>query len=205
MARGRQTHGSSGADGIATGFPALDAALFDRGWPQRGLTEFLSDTPGIGELRLLAPAMATLSATNDRLIAWIAPPFVPYAPALQAAGIDLAKVLLVHPRDHGETLWALEQALKTGACGAALGWLLETHLKFTELRRLQFAARQGRAWASLFRPASAAGDPSAAELRLRLWPSRSGLRVDIVKRRGGWPLSGIELTFDKCAEGAIED
>lgn len=194
----------SGSDGIGTGFPALDAELVDRGWPSAGLTELLCATPGIGELRLVSPALASLCATEDRLITWVAPPFVPYAPALQAAGIDLAKVLLVHPDSHGEALWALEQALRTGACCAVLGWLSEPRLKFAELRRLQFAARQGGAWGSLFRPQDALGDPSAAELRLHLQPRHGGLLVDIVKRRGGWPVPGIELTFDNPESGVAE-
>ena len=128
--------------------------------------------------------------TEERLIAWVAPPFVPYAPALRTAGIDLDKLLLVHATDHARTLWALEQALKTGVCSAVLGWLSESRLKFAEIRRLQFAARQGGTWSGLFRPAAAAGTASPAELRLRLSPHREGLRLDIVKRRGGWPLSG---------------
>ena len=185
--------GSSERDGIESGYPALDTVLVDHGWPRAGLTELLCDAFGIGELSLLVPALASLSATDNRLIAWIAPPFVPYAPALGAAGIDLDKVLLVHPMDHGKALWALEQALRTGVCSAVLGWLSEPRLKFAQIRRLQFAARQGGTWSSLFRPAEAAGTASPAELRLRLWPHRSGLRLDIVKRRGGWPLSGIEL------------
>ena len=182
-----------GSNGIASGFPTLDAALFDHGWPRAGLTEILCDAHGIGELSLLAPALASLSTTDSRIIAWIAPPFVPYAPALAAAGINLDKVLLVHPADHGKALWALEQALRTGVCSAVLGWLSESLLKFTEVRRLQLAARQGGTWSSLFRPATAAEVASAAELRLRLRPRKGGLRLDIVKRRGGWPLSGIEL------------
>jgi len=193
------------ADGIGSGFPALDEALFDQGWPRGGLVELLLDDFGVGELSLLGPALASLSTTEERLVAWIAPPFVPYPPALGAAGIDVSKVLIVHPDNHADALWAFEQVLKTGACSALLGWLAERELKFAEIRRLQFAARQGRTWASLFRPAAAAANASPAELRLRLWPrqrvSRSatrcgGLRLDLVKRRGGWPLSGVEIDFD---------
>ena len=191
--------------GIGSGFPTLDDALLDQGWPRAGLTELLLDEPGIGELSLLAPALACLSATDERLIAWIAPPFVPFAPALGAAGIDVSKMLLVYPDNHADALWTFEQILKTGACSAALGWLAEHELKFSEIRRLQFAARQGETWAGLFRPATAVDNASPAELRLRLWPRRrasrsacrvGGLRLDIVKRRGGWPLSDIEICFE---------
>ncbi len=186
--------------GIGTGFPALDAELVDQGWPRAGLAELLCEGQCIGELRLLAPALAALSCRESRSIAWVAPPHVPYAPALAAAGIDLARLLLIYPRSHQDVLWAFEQALGTGACSAVLGWLSEARLRFAELRRLQFAAVQGRTLGCLFRPARAAQDASAAELRLRLSPLPEGrLQVDVVKRRGGWPLAGLEIALDTRA------
>lgn len=195
--RARELPRHQAADaGISTGFPALDDALVDHGWPPAGLVELLSEDYGIGELRLLSPALATLSSTDDRCIAWVNPPYLPYAPALQAVGIDPARVLLVNANDHAEALWALEQTCKSGACCAVLGWLTEPKQRFTEIRRLQFAAKQGRTWANLFRPIGASGEASAAELRLRLGSlSEDRLNVDIVKRRGGWPLRGIELSL----------
>ena len=183
--------------GIGTGFRALDDALVDHGWPPAGLVELLSEDYGIGELRLLSPALATLSSSDDRCIAWVNPPHLPYAPALQSVGIDPARVLLVRANDHAEALWAFEQSSKSGACSAVLGWFADPKLRFTEVRRLQFAAKQGRTWANLFRPLDAAREASSAELRLRLEPlSEDRLNVDIVKRRGGWPLPGIELPLD---------
>ena len=95
-------HGSIKADGIGSGFPVLDEVLFDRGWPRGGLAELLLDEPGVGELSLLGPALASLSTSEERLIAWIAPPFVPFPPALGAAGIDISKVLMVHPDNHAD-------------------------------------------------------------------------------------------------------
>lgn len=186
--------------GIGTGFAELDAAFFDGGWPRSGLAELLCDTPGIGELRLLVPALAALASSEERWIAWVAPPFVPFAPALAAAGIDLAKLLLVRTDSSSDALMAMELALKTGDCSAVLGWLPEAHLGFSELRRLLIAARQGGTWGSLFRPANALRNASAAELRLRLRPGAAhSLRVDIVKRRGGWPVADMELALRAAA------
>ncbi|MDE0007186.1 MAG: SOS cell division inhibitor SulA, partial [Gammaproteobacteria bacterium] len=155
---------------------------------------------GIGELRLLAPALKGLSESENRWIVWINPPHVPYAPALERLGVDLGKVLLVFPKDHREALWAFEQTLATASCCAALGWLSESRLRFADIRRLQLAARKGGAWATLFRPASAAGHASPAELRIEATslpsPPASRLRLDIRKRRSGWPVEGIEVELD---------
>ena len=183
------------AAGINTGYRALDDVLADGGWPPGGLVELLLEDCGIGELRLLTPALAALTSA-DRFIAWVNPPHVPYAPALEAVGIDPARVLLVKAQGQAEALWALEQACKSGACSAVLGWV-DSRLQFTEIRRLQFAAKHGRTWASLFRPVAATRQASAAELRLRLNAlTENRLKIDVVKRRGGWPLAGIELPLD---------
>ena len=72
---------------LATGFAALDAVLPGRGWPGAALTEIAIAREGIGELSLMLPALARLTRER-RDIVWVAPPHLPYAPALVAAGID---------------------------------------------------------------------------------------------------------------------
>ena len=179
-----------------SGFDSLDAHLPGNGWPQAGLVELMMNTAGIGELKLLAPALSTLSRAA-RWIAWINPPFIPYAPALAALDIDIGKILLVHPKQHEEALWAMEQASKSGNCSAVLGWLDERRLTLTATRRLQLAAKQGGTLGCLFRPEAAAEGASMAELRLKLAPGvRGELGVSIVKRRGGWPMPGLNIQVD---------
>src|SRR5207248_10737812 len=73
----------TGAPTLPCGFPGLDAGLPGGGWPAGALTEILLAHEGIGELRLLGPALAGLSRRGLRLV-WIAPPHLPYAPALAA-------------------------------------------------------------------------------------------------------------------------
>lgn len=202
---------------VPSGFAELDAHLPGGGWPRAGLSELLFDTAGIGELRLLLPALRVLSQ-QMRWIAWVNPPFVPYAPALHAAGIDISRILLIHPKQrsgrqqrkqqHQEALWALERASRSGTCSAVLAWLDERQLSVPDTRRLQLAARQGNTLACLFRPGSAAAMNSMAELRLAVRPvgsgmaeseiagseiERSGAEVRICKRRGGWPVEGIRV------------
>jgi hypothetical protein len=177
---------------LPTGHAALDVLLAGGGWPRAGLIELLLGRVGIGELRLLAPALARLSHEEPRWVLWLAPPHIPYAPALASLGIETRRMLLVHPRQHRDALWALEQALRSGTCSAALAWLDDRQLKNAEIRRLKLAARAGGTCTVLFRPEAAARETSMAELRLRLEARPEGLGIDIVKRRGGWPES-LEL------------
>jgi protein ImuA len=178
--------------GIKTGFDALDAALPGSGWPADALTEILSEELGIGELGLVMPALAQLGC-NDRWQAWIAPPYTPYAPALVAAGINLSSTLFVRPERAADTLWATEQTLRSGICSAVLAWPKTND--FRALRRLQLAAEQGNCWGILFRAAHVAFDPSPAALRLRLHALDGGLKVHILKARGGCRCHSVSLAL----------
>ena len=194
-----------GSDGLSTGFPALDELLPGGGWPRPGLIELLFDKPGIGVLRLLLPALASLSQRQQWLL-WIAPPHRPYGPTLQAAGIDLQQVLVVELGSSASTaplpatssaslgwpllgeneFWAFEQALRFADCGAALAWA--TELQSLALRRLQLACEAGGSLGFLFRPSACASQPSPAALRLLLARQASNgasLQIRILKARGG--------------------
>ena len=181
--------------GLASGYPQLDRCLPGGGWPLAALTEILIGQYGIGELRLLMPALAQLSTEDTQVqygeqsepgwIVWIAPPFQPYAPALQQSGIDLSRVLIVRPKDDSELLWSAEQALSSGTCAAVLLW--PDKLDDQASRRLQLAAEKGHSWAIAFRPLTARQQPSAAALRLELQATGQGTRVHILKSRGGRP------------------
>lgn len=166
---------------LPTGFPALDAELPGGGWPTGKLTEILPAHEGIGELRLLSSTLAGLSAADKRL-AWIAPPHLPYAPALAAAGIELARLIVVRTRTPREALWAVEQTLASRAFGAVLAW--PGSVRYPELRRLQLAAEGSHTLVVLFRPSHATGDSSPAVLRIALETTVGGLAVHILKRRG---------------------
>jgi hypothetical protein len=177
---------------IETGFDALDAALPGGGWPVGALTEILSEQPGIGELRLVMPALARLGL-NGRWQMWIAPPYDPYPPALLTAGIDLGSTMFVRPDHATVALWATEKMLRSGTCGAVLAW--PKNNDFCALRRLQLAAEQGHCWGILFRAARLASQPSPAALRLHLCTRDDGLEVRILKARGTCHHQVVHLAF----------
>ena len=180
--RAGETIKDTGLDHVATGFAELDAILPGGGWPAGALTEMLHDQSGIGELRVLIPALARLSQAG-RWIALIAPPHIPYAPALAAHGVNLSRILLVHPRKDKDALWALEQALRSGTCAAVIAW--PGKVDNQGLRRLQLAAERGRAWGVLFRQAREAETASPAHLRFHLSKEDSALSLELLKCRGG--------------------
>ncbi|HYM36658.1 MAG TPA: hypothetical protein VET48_14760, partial [Steroidobacteraceae bacterium] len=74
------------------------------------LTECLLDTHGIGELSLWIPTLRNVSNAK-RTIAFVAPPFLPYPPALAHHHITLSRVILIEPKNSDDTLWAAEQIM----------------------------------------------------------------------------------------------
>jgi hypothetical protein len=173
---------------IATGHGALDRELPGGGWPTGTLSEVLHDGAGIGEVSFLAAALAR-AARASRMIAWINAPYLPYAPALAGLGISLASCLVVRSAQREDALWAAEQAMKSGACGAVLLWLgqdsaARRHDEYAWLRRLQMAAESGRCMAVLFRSSAAERFSTPAHLRVVAASEEGALALRITKRRG---------------------
>jgi protein ImuA len=196
-----------------SGFAALDAELPGAGWPAGALTELLLPHAGIGEMRLLAPVLAA-AQQRQRCVMLFDAPAAPCGWALGALGVDVRQLVLVQggaaldvrrparaavgprpPPPAAHTLWALEQALKSGHVGALLAWL-PARLPADALRRLQLAAQAHDGPAFVLRDAQAGVQPSAAPLRLRLAPvGPDELSLQIVKRRGPPLLQPLRLAL----------
>ena len=186
----------NGQDAIATGYQPLDELLAGGGLPLGSLSEFITDRDNTGALRLLLNSLATLSQ-QGRWIAFIAPPHLPCASTLSKHGIDISKLLLIHPKNNNDTLWAMEQALRAGTCGAVLAW--PTQINERQLRRIQLAAEEGHASGMLFHQHSSQQlSASPAALRLKISPQSEGITIDILKRRAGWPIGPINLNWNQC-------
>ena len=165
---------------LSSGFPALDAELPGGGWPRGNLTEFLIDRGGLGELSLLLPALAQLSAAGGWL-ALVAPPWLPHAPAWAAAGVVPERLVVV--RAGRQAAWCLEQLLASGGFAGVLAWP-QAGLDARALRRLQVAAEKRPVFACLWRSTATADSPSPAPLRIALAAGEGGLSLRILKRRG---------------------
>ena len=198
---------------LASGFAALDAQLPGGGWPRRTLTELLLAHPGVGEMRLLGPSLAaTLRA--GRLVMLFDPPATLSAWALAQLGLDAGQMLVIdgrsrlpdaagiHARQAGDSLWALEQALRSGHVGALLAWL-PPRLRAERLRRLQFAAQAHDGPAFVLREMAARQHPSAAPLRLALQPAGPDrLALHLLKRRGPPLAAPLQLALPPVLSAA---
>lgn len=209
--------------GYRTGFSELDEQLPDRGWPTSGVCEIFSFGFGQGELCFIYPLLREIvpkhvnsqhrdersqhnrsqsdRIQNDSFVLLIAPPLIPYAPTLEQEGIDSKRLLWLKSQERKEQLWALEQALSSGACPLVVAWL--THLSVAEARRLQLASEKGNSLAIFYLPhkQSYAAHPVVLKLSLSTHKasandaiSNLGLqRISLLKRRGAWARSSVDI------------
>lgn len=192
----------------ASGFAALDAQLPGGGWPRRALSELLLRQPGIGEIRLLSPCLTAVQRSG-RLVMLFDPPAALSAWALAQLGFDVEQLLIINTRTkalpNGDSLWALEQALKSGHVGAVLAWL-PPRLRAERLRRLQLAAHAHDGPAFVLREMTAAERPTAAPLRLALRPAGAdALGVRLLKRRGPPLETPLRLALPPVLSSAVRE
>jgi len=104
---------------VDTGHPVLSKQLPGGGWPTGTLVDLLLQQPGIGEMRLLRPALV---AAASRRIVLLQPPHPPQALALAALGLPPSQLVWLRATRTNDALWAAEQVLRSGSCGALLFW-----------------------------------------------------------------------------------
>ncbi len=152
----------------------------------------------------LAFALARLAVVQDTrpvalvtTAAWLRERGRPSARGFAGWGLGPERLIWVRADKEDQALWALEEALKSGAVAGGLATV--EHPAFVATRRLDFAARAGGALGVLVR-AGPAADLSAARRRwriaacpsapARLDPAAPGpvrLRAELVRRRDGPP------------------
>jgi protein ImuA len=93
-----------------------------------------------------------------------------------------SQLIWVRATRTADALWAAEQVLRSGSCGALLFW--QNNVRAENLRRLHLAAQAGETLFFMMRPLAAGQDASPAPLRLSLRPQAGGIEIGFVKRRG---------------------
>ncbi|WP_213769258.1 translesion DNA synthesis-associated protein ImuA [Caballeronia sp. dw_19] len=175
---------------IDTGYETLSAELPGGGWPVSTLIELLVPRTGIGEMRVLRPALASLT----RPIALVKPPQVPQSAGFAYQGVGVEKLIWLKPQSTADALWSVEQILRAGSFGAVIFW--QQHIRSESLRRLMLAAQSAETLFFLQRPVADAMNSSPATLRLAVRPAENGVSVEIVKRKGPASAGPIVIRAD---------
>ena len=155
----------------STGIAALDALLPAGIFRSGMIVEWIVAGEGSGAARLALP-MARESLQHGGVLVVIDERREFYPPAAVRLGLDLDRTIVVRPRNHQETIWALEQALRCPGVATTLSWIEQ--LPDRLFRRLQLAAEHGAGLGLLMRPAEAVQTPSWADLRWWVQPVPGG-------------------------------
>jgi len=169
---------------LPVGAPEIDAALPGGGLPRACLHEVMAGDGSTAAAGFAAVLLARL-AGRDGTVVWCrrggrGPGSEPhrwrlYGGGLMAFGLDLRRLLVVHADGERGILWAMEEALRSGAVAAVLGELAAPPP--IARRRLQLAAETGGGAALLLRPFGAAAGTGGTGSRWRVGaaPSPPGL------------------------------
>ena len=207
--RGSDWHAGHVDQTWPSGYAALDAELPGGGWPGNALVQIQQAAHSHAEWALLLPALAQQARQAQQQggkLVLVAPPYLPFTPALQAAGIAPQRLCCVPQlpgRSAQDLAWACEQALHCRDVLAVLAWLPE--LPVATLRRLQLAAASHGRPLWLWQGAQAGqmgqhSTPAALRLRLERSPQdAAGLQIQILKRRGPALDRPVQLSLSQWA------
>lgn len=195
----------------STGCRDMDAILPQGGYQPGSVIEYLRRTPACGASHLAFAAAAAAMKASGGFLVVVDPAQHFYPPGLVGHGIELSKVIFVRPECLADTIWAVDQSLRTSAVAAVVA---ETNcLDDRAARRLQLAAQRGGGLGLLLRGAASRGAPSWAEVQWVVKPAvgrnlrRTGapvrsretircLDVQLARVRGGHPGKALRLAVD---------
>lgn len=180
--RGSELGRAAAVSVCSSSWPHLDAELPGGGWPCGSLTEVLVSQFSVVEFRLLAPVLAELTGSG-RSVVVVGPAHAPHPPGLRHDGVNERHLVWVDVDAPRDRLWATEQLVKAGTCGAVIAWL--PLVRAEQVRRLQVLSANCKGPVFLCRPEFAARDSSAAPLRvLARVETDWQISVQLLKRKG---------------------
>ncbi len=189
---------------ICTGIPALDRALPWQGFASSSIIELLDSHAGSGAQTLAALFARARCCGNGTLVVLDRERQL-YPPAILAWGFAPQQLLIIHPVNEADELWAAVQALRSRSVAAV--WLRRDHLKSHDFRRLCLAAETGDTLGLLLRPTQVRGQPTWADVQLVVQPQPSqrgrALQIEVTRCRGGSPGAVVEVDLDDTAGFAV--
>ena len=212
----RRWHGAAvrgraqGLTGWLTGIPSLDRVLGPIGFPHGRLTEIFGDISS-GKTTLAYALLAACTRRGD-IGAYVDSEHCLFAPAAEAAGISLDRLIVVRPKTDPQLRRAADAIVRSGACAVvvldgASASALQTH----HCARLVAQAEKNNTTLVVLSHGDSQPLASFASLRVRarglspLWQTGSdgggrlsgySITLDVAKSRVGSPLASA--TFETC-------
>jgi hypothetical protein len=122
-----------------------------------------------------------------------------YPPALQSLGIPLERVIVLHPGNHTDAVWAMDQGLRCSAVGAVIAEVGQ--LEDRVARRLQLATEQGGGLGILLRDRLASrSHPSWADIQ---WLVRESQESSASGSASVDSPRWLDLMLTRCVGGRV--
>jgi protein ImuA len=145
---------------------------------------------GCGEIELMLPIVMQKNVKNKRLFI-INPPANINSRWLATKGWHHFSPIILTPTNKLEALWCCEQVIRSGIAHTIVYW--QESLNIKQARRLQILSAQYHSLLINYNVASTAPTPLPINLDFRLYYGQKKWAIDILKVRGGWPQSGINI------------
>ena len=192
---------------FSTGCEAIDDWLPIGGLHPQSLTEWIAahESAAAGSLAMSAAAHR-LRQIPDRPLVIVDCDGAFYPPAAVSLGVPSDRMILLRPRGGGDAIWAIDQALRSGAV-AAVWASLPMRVDDRDARRLQLAAETGRTPGLLVRGFAARGKPSFSEVQF--YVSEKKRHVNRVAGGSGKAMVArsdfetISITLDRVRGGIV--
>lgn len=189
------SHCFTQAKGIDSGYPNLNNALQQAGWPSHCLIEACQAYHAC-EWWLFSPAIQQVIRTlGGGSIALINPPAMPFIHGLQRMGIDTTRLLVIHTKTVQEFVHSFTEVSQSPACPIVFAWQSQYALPYTQLRKLQLSTLARYGLHVLFRHERVISQSSPASLRFTLSPTEQSIHIRIVKQPGKLRHTQIKLTI----------
>ena len=156
------------------------------GWEPGSVIEWITSGDGSGANALWLPRLRQRHPQARWL--FVDPTGDLFAAGMVRWGFDLSRVIGVRTSDLSQTLWVIEQGLRSE--GVEFVWGRVDRLSSVAGRRLKLAAEAGRSTCLLARGERALSEPSVADVRLQISPERSlewdrrRWRVTVLRSKG---------------------
>ena len=188
---------------FSTGCRAIDNWLPIDGLHPSTLTEWIAahDSAAAGSLAMSAAAHR-LRQIPDRPLVIVDCDGAFYPPAAVSLGVPSERMILLRPRGGADAIWAIDQALRSGAV-AAVWASLPMQVDDRDARRLQLAAETGRTPGLLVRGFHARGRPSFSEVQFYVSEKKRPLKAARSTNAARSDFETISVTLDRVRGGVV--
>ena len=179
----------------------LESVLPTQGWPKAEISE-INCSHSDSVLQLLLPTLAKLNAQN-RWISLISPPGEINPKIFAHYGIDMSKVLLIHPKNDVDDKVTMNKALKNGTSGIVILWAEQLNKRY--LAQWRKSVKQGNSTGIIVNMSRESSCSNSVALSFSVSTVEESLQVNNINLFGIRQPQRSKILFSKTDLTAIAD